>query len=131
LLVHQANDDRVGQLRAGLGKQLSDAILPHLRGSAPINWALIRGATQTGNTLIWGVPELPVFVPTARHAVAEPQEILLPVVDRSVETAAPGRATAGTGVVAAAALTAGTALPTTAAIATSPVMVILRTAHLP
>jgi hypothetical protein len=34
-------------------------------------------------------------------------------------------------VVAAAALTAGTALPTTAAIATSPVMVILRTAHLP
>ncbi|HEV8358140.1 MAG TPA: methionyl-tRNA formyltransferase [Gemmatimonadales bacterium] len=29
------------------------ALLPHNRGSAPINWALIRGEKQTGNTLIW------------------------------------------------------------------------------
>jgi methionyl-tRNA formyltransferase len=29
------------------------ALLPHNRGSAPINWALIRGEKQTGNSLIW------------------------------------------------------------------------------
>ena len=29
------------------------ALLPHNRGSAPINWALIRGERQTGNSLIW------------------------------------------------------------------------------
>jgi methionyl-tRNA formyltransferase len=29
------------------------SLLPHDRGSAPINWALIRGATQAGNTLMW------------------------------------------------------------------------------
>jgi len=29
------------------------SLLPHNRGSAPINWAIIRGETQTGNTLIW------------------------------------------------------------------------------
>src|SRR5437773_323580 len=28
-------------------------VLPQLRGSAPINWALIRGERQTGNSLIW------------------------------------------------------------------------------
>jgi methionyl-tRNA formyltransferase len=27
--------------------------LPHNRGSAPINWALIRGEATTGNTLMW------------------------------------------------------------------------------
>lgn len=27
--------------------------LPHGRGSAPINWALIRGERETGNTLMW------------------------------------------------------------------------------
>jgi methionyl-tRNA formyltransferase len=27
--------------------------LPHNRGSAPINWALIGGETEAGNTLIW------------------------------------------------------------------------------
>ncbi len=29
------------------------SLLPHNRGSAPINWALIYGQTKTGNTLIW------------------------------------------------------------------------------
>ncbi|MCR5250660.1 MAG: methionyl-tRNA formyltransferase [Lachnospiraceae bacterium] len=29
------------------------ALLPHNRGSAPINWALIRGEEETGNTLMW------------------------------------------------------------------------------
>ncbi|MCC6126043.1 MAG: methionyl-tRNA formyltransferase [Pirellulales bacterium] len=27
--------------------------LPHNRGSAPVNWAIIRGETEGGNTLIW------------------------------------------------------------------------------
>lgn len=29
------------------------SLLPHNRGSAPINWAIIRGERTTGNTLIW------------------------------------------------------------------------------
>lgn len=29
------------------------SLLPHNRGSAPVNWALIRGETQGGNTLMW------------------------------------------------------------------------------
>lgn len=29
------------------------SLLPHNRGSAPINWSLIRGEAVTGNTLIW------------------------------------------------------------------------------
>ena len=29
------------------------SLLPHNRGSAPINWTLIRGETVAGNTLIW------------------------------------------------------------------------------
>ena len=29
------------------------ALLPHNRGSAPINWALIRGEDRTGNTMMW------------------------------------------------------------------------------
>lgn len=29
------------------------ALLPHNRGSAPINWALIHGETVTGNTMMW------------------------------------------------------------------------------
>src|SRR5256884_7354891 len=27
--------------------------LPRYRGSAPVNWALIMGETETGNSLIW------------------------------------------------------------------------------
>lgn len=34
------------------------SLLPHNRGSAPINWAIIRGETQTGNSLIWLDPEV-------------------------------------------------------------------------
>lgn len=29
------------------------SFLPHNRGSAPINWALINGETESGNTLMW------------------------------------------------------------------------------
>ncbi|MFO1002637.1 MAG: methionyl-tRNA formyltransferase [Planctomycetaceae bacterium] len=29
------------------------SLLPHNRGSAPVNWAIIRGEKTTGNTLIW------------------------------------------------------------------------------
>jgi methionyl-tRNA formyltransferase len=29
------------------------SLLPHNRGSAPVNWAIIRGEHQTGNSLIW------------------------------------------------------------------------------
>lgn len=29
------------------------ALLPHNRGSAPINWAIIHGEEQTGNTMMW------------------------------------------------------------------------------
>ncbi len=29
------------------------AVLPHNRGSAPVNWAILRGETEGGNTLIW------------------------------------------------------------------------------
>ncbi|HXM55967.1 MAG TPA: methionyl-tRNA formyltransferase [Candidatus Dormibacteraeota bacterium] len=29
------------------------SLLPHGRGRAPVNWALIRGERSTGNTLIW------------------------------------------------------------------------------
>lgn len=34
------------------------SLLPHNRGSAPINWAIIRGESQTGNSLIWLTPEV-------------------------------------------------------------------------
>ena len=29
------------------------SLLPHNRGSAPVNWAIIRGEKETGNTLMW------------------------------------------------------------------------------
>lgn len=29
------------------------SLLPHNRGSAPVNWALIRGETEAGNSLLW------------------------------------------------------------------------------
>jgi methionyl-tRNA formyltransferase len=29
------------------------SLLPHNRGSAPVNWAIIRGEARTGNSLIW------------------------------------------------------------------------------
>ena len=32
------------------------SLLPHNRGSAPINWTIIRGEASTGNTLIWLAP---------------------------------------------------------------------------
>jgi methionyl-tRNA formyltransferase len=32
--------------------------LPHNRGSAPVNWSLIKGETRTGNSLIWLAEEV-------------------------------------------------------------------------
>ncbi len=29
------------------------SMLPHNRGSAPVNWAIIRGETESGNSLMW------------------------------------------------------------------------------
>jgi methionyl-tRNA formyltransferase len=29
------------------------SLLPHNRGSAPVNWAIIHGETETGNSLMW------------------------------------------------------------------------------
>lgn len=34
------------------------ALLPHNRGSAPINWALIHGEKVTGNTMMWLDPQV-------------------------------------------------------------------------
>ena len=34
------------------------ALLPHNRGSAPVNWAIIRGEEMTGNTLMWLTKEV-------------------------------------------------------------------------
>ena len=34
------------------------ALLPHNRGSAPINWALIHGEKTTGNTMMWLTPQV-------------------------------------------------------------------------
>ena len=34
------------------------ALLPHNRGSAPINWAIIHGENKTGNTLMWLTPQV-------------------------------------------------------------------------
>lgn len=34
------------------------SLLPRNRGSAPINWAIINGEKETGNTLIWLAPDV-------------------------------------------------------------------------
>lgn len=34
------------------------SLLPHNRGSAPVNWAIINGEAQTGNSLIWLAPDV-------------------------------------------------------------------------
>lgn len=34
------------------------SLLPHNRGSAPINWAIINGERETGNSLIWLAPDV-------------------------------------------------------------------------
>jgi methionyl-tRNA formyltransferase len=34
------------------------SLLPHNRGSAPINWSIIRGERETGNSLIWLVEDV-------------------------------------------------------------------------
>jgi methionyl-tRNA formyltransferase len=50
-------DEALSKVRIGMiGAHAS--LLPSLRGSAPINWALIRGLRETGNSLIWFVPDV-------------------------------------------------------------------------
>ena len=34
------------------------SLLPHNRGSAPVNWALIHGEKETGNTMMWLDPQV-------------------------------------------------------------------------
>ena len=34
------------------------SLLPADRGRAPVNWAIIRGSTETGNSLIWLAPDV-------------------------------------------------------------------------
>lgn len=34
------------------------SLLPHNRGSAPVNWALIRGEKESGNSLFWLAPDV-------------------------------------------------------------------------
>src|SRR5690349_22024221 len=44
---------------AGVGMVGAHAsLLPHNRGSAPINWAIINGEKETGNSLIWLAPDV-------------------------------------------------------------------------
>ncbi len=34
------------------------SLLPHNRGSAPINWSIMKGERETGNSLIWLAPDV-------------------------------------------------------------------------
>lgn len=46
------NSEALNTVKVGMiGAHAS--LLPHNRGSAPINWALINGEEETGNSLIW------------------------------------------------------------------------------
>src|ERR1044072_9779228 len=44
------------------------SMLPKNRGSAPINWALIHGEHETGNSLMWLPPAGGGRAPAERHA---------------------------------------------------------------
>ncbi|HTI05322.1 MAG TPA: methionyl-tRNA formyltransferase [Gemmatimonadales bacterium] len=83
------------------------SILPHNRGSAPINWTLIRGEQQAGNTLMWlaeGVDEGDIIAQRAfpitpydtcgtlyAHVAASNREMLLEVLPRLLAGERPGR----------------------------------------
>lgn len=83
------------------------SVLPHNRGSAPINWTLIRGERQAGNTLMWlaeGVDEGDIIAQRAfpitpydtcatlyAHVAASNREMLLELLPRLLAGERPGR----------------------------------------
>ena len=83
------------------------SVLPHNRGSAPINWTLIRGERQSGNTLMWlaeGVDEGDIIAQRAfpvtpydtcatlyAHVAASNREMLLELMPRLLAGERPGR----------------------------------------
>ena len=80
--------------------------LPHNRGSAPVNWAIIRGERETGNTLMWlaeGVDEGDIIAQRAfpitaydtcatlyAHVAASNRDMLLELLPRLVRGEKPG-----------------------------------------
>lgn len=83
------------------------SVLPHNRGSAPINWTLIRGEQQSGNTLMWlaeGVDEGDIIAQRAfrvtpydtcatlyAQVAASNREMLLELLPRLLAGERPGR----------------------------------------
>lgn len=83
------------------------SVLPHNRGSAPINWAIIRGERETGNTLMWlaeGVDEGDIIAQRAfpitpydtcatlyAQVAASNREMLLEVLPQLMAGERPGR----------------------------------------
>jgi methionyl-tRNA formyltransferase len=83
------------------------SFLPHNRGSAPINWAIIRGEQETGNTLMWlaeGVDEGDIIAQRAfpitpydtcatlyARVAATNREMLLEVLPQLMAGERPGR----------------------------------------
>lgn len=83
------------------------SFLPHNRGSAPINWAIIRGEQESGNTLMWlaeGVDEGDIIAQRAfpitpydtcatlyGHVAASNREMLLELLPRLMAGERPGR----------------------------------------
>jgi methionyl-tRNA formyltransferase len=81
--------------------------LPHNRGSAPVNWAIIRGEREAGNTLMWlaeGVDEGDIIAQRAfpitpydtcatvyGHVAATNRDMLLEVLPRLLAGERPGR----------------------------------------
>jgi methionyl-tRNA formyltransferase len=83
------------------------SFLPHNRGSAPINWAILRGERESGNTLMWlaeGVDEGDIIAQRAfpitpydtcatlyAQVAASNREMLLEVLPRLLAGEKPGR----------------------------------------
>lgn len=83
------------------------SLLPRNRGSAPINWALIRGEQETGNSLIWlaeGVDQGPIIDQTVlpitpydtcaslyQRVAASNRDMLLRLLPRLLAGEHPGR----------------------------------------
>ncbi|HJS42793.1 MAG TPA: methionyl-tRNA formyltransferase [Gemmatimonadales bacterium] len=81
--------------------------LPHNRGSAPVNWAIIRGERSSGNTLMWlaeGVDEGDIIAQRAfpitpydtcatlyAQVAASNREMLLELLPRLLQGERPGR----------------------------------------
>ena len=83
------------------------SFLPHNRGSAPINWAILRGEPQSGNTLMWlaeGVDEGDIIdqrpfpitpydtcASLYEHVAATNRDMLLALLPRLLAGERPGR----------------------------------------